>query len=140
VAAGVNPLFPKVHELRNAARLGGGPAVKKYTGHGGKLGASDASAEFFAHVAGVFDRAGIPWQVATLGAVGVGGGGTIAKYLAHLGIQVIDVGIPVLSMHAPVELSAKKDLEGLVRAYRAFFLHDDGPSDILPARQGVGRV
>jgi aspartyl aminopeptidase len=122
VASGVDPLFPDVEELSNAARLGRGPAVRKYTGHRGKMQTSDANAEFLAKVVRIFEAAGVPWQVSTMGKVDEGGGGTISKFLAQTGAEVLDVGAPVLSMHSPMELSSKRDLWLLHRAFTAFLL------------------
>ena len=121
VVAGVNPLFPEVHELQNAPRLGGGVALTKYTGHHGKLNGSDASAELVARITTLARTAGVALQSGTLGRVDEGGGGTIAQYLAERGMNVVDVGIGVLSMHSPFELAHKADLWALYRLSRAFF-------------------
>jgi aspartyl aminopeptidase len=121
VAAGVNPIFPEVHELGNAPRLGAGPALKRYTGYAGKQQGSEANAEFTSRVVRILDAAGVPWQSATMGRVDEGGGGTIGKFLAETGAQVLDVGAPVVSMHSPMELSSKRDLHALYRAFSAFF-------------------
>jgi aspartyl aminopeptidase len=120
VGSGVNPLFPEAHDLGNAARLGHGPMLRKYTGRRGKEG-HDAHAEVVARIARIFEGAGVPWQVGTAGRVDEGGGGTIAGFLARLGAEVLDIGVPVLSLHAPYEVSSKRDLTLLHRALGAFF-------------------
>jgi len=120
VAAALNPLFPDVHDPLTAARFGGGPAAKKFTGSGGKMRGSDAHPELVAEVRRIFHDAGVPLQVSVIGKVDEGGGGTIAKFLAHKGMDVMDVGMPILSMHAPFEVAHKFDLWTLERGYRAF--------------------
>ena len=109
VAIAYDPNFAEVHDLRNNAQLNYGVAVTKYTGARGKSGASDASAEAMFHVRKTLDDAGIIWQVATLGKVDQGGGGTIAYCMANRNIVTVDAGVPVLSMHAPLELVSKLD-------------------------------
>lgn len=121
VNAGVNPLFAGVHELRNASRVGGGLAVTKFTGSRGKRGASEADAETTARLVQRLQRAGVPLHVGLLGRVNEGGGGTIAQDLASRGIRVLDVGVPVVSMHSPFELVAWRDLGAMYRAARAFW-------------------
>ena len=95
--------------------------VTKYTGSGGKYGTSEASAEFMAEIRNILDNENILWQSGELGKVDAGGGGTIAKFIANLNIDVVDVGVPVLSMHAPFELISKVDLFMTYRAIGAFF-------------------
>lgn len=119
--AGVNPNWPEVHDAKNAPVLGKGPALFPYTGHGGKEGGSAASAELVARVAAMFDRAGVPVQYGLLGRVDEGGGGTVAKYLAARGISVVDVGVPAVSLHSPLELTAKDDLFATYLGFRAFY-------------------
>jgi aspartyl aminopeptidase len=108
--AGLNPNWPEVHIERIAPRLGLGPVAFPYAGRRGKHGSNTARAEILAELARVFAGAGVPLQVAELGKVDAGGGGTIASYLGMRGVDVIDVGIPVVSMHSPMELSHKRDL------------------------------
>lgn len=116
----IDPMFKDVHETSNAARLGYGVVLTKFTGSGGKFASSDASAEFVGHIRRMLNKARIPWQSAELGKVDEGGGGTIAKYLAQNGMDVIDLGPAVLSLHAPMELTSKADLLCAQRAYRLF--------------------
>lgn len=105
-----DPNFPEVFEKRNTAFINHGVVISKYTGARGKSGTSDASAEFLGYIKNKFDNSGVVWQIAELGKVDQGGGGTVAAYLANLNIDVIDLGVPVLSMHAPTEIIAKLDL------------------------------
>jgi len=121
VSASVNPNFPKVHELNNAPRMGYGIVIQKYTGTRGKYEANDANAEFISEVRNIFNENGIIWQAAELGKVDEGGGGTIAKYMARLGMEVVDVGPSLLSMHSSFEVASKADLWMTVKAYDAFF-------------------
>ena len=120
VHGGLDPDYQDVHEKLNAALLGYGPCFCKFTGHRGKVGANDAHAEYVAWLRGLLDRAGVPWQMAELGKVDLGGGGTVAKYLAVYGMDVIDFGPPVISMHSPFELASKADLYATKLAYQAF--------------------
>lgn len=120
VSAGFDPGFASVFESRNSSYIGHGMCLVKYTGSRGKSGSSDANSEFFARILRLFARENIPWQTGELGKVDVGGGGTIAKYMANLGMEVIDCGVPVLSMHSPFEVISKIDLYSTYRAYRAF--------------------
>ena len=109
VAAAFDPNYPQPFDPRNAPKLNYGLGVAKYTGARGKSGASDASAELVARVRNMFDNAGVLWQMAPLGAVDAGGGGTIAGITAQRNIDTIDAGVPVLSMHAPYEIISKVD-------------------------------
>ncbi|MEO0285404.1 MAG: aminopeptidase [candidate division WOR-3 bacterium] len=120
VTAGVDPNWKEVHELKNAAFIGHGIAVSKYTGSGGKYSTNDAHAEFVARIINIFDEYDVVWQVAELGRVDEGGGGTVAKYLSKLGIDTIDAGTPLLSMHSPFEIASKVDIYMTYRAYKAF--------------------
>ncbi len=120
VTAALDPDFPEVHEKQNAARLGFGPCFAKFGGSRGKYGSSEAEAEFFAELRGLLNKKNIPWQVAELGKVDVGGGGTVALFLAAYGMDVIDCGPALLSMHSPFELSSVADVSATVDAYRAF--------------------
>ncbi len=120
VQAALDPDFQEVHEKQNAAQLGYGPCFSKFTGSRGKYGASEADAEFFGELRGLYNAKGIPWQSAELGKVDLGGGGTVALFLAAYGMQVIDLGPAVLSMHSPFELTSCADLYATLQAYRAF--------------------
>lgn len=126
VTGALDPDYPEVHEKRNAARLGYGVALTKFTGHGGKYSANDAHAEYIAWLRRVFQEAGVIWQAAHLGKVDEGGGGTIAKYLAVHGLEIIDCGTPLLSMHSPFEVASKADLYMTFKAYQAFFAAPGG--------------
>ncbi|HDI10671.1 MAG TPA: aminopeptidase [Euryarchaeota archaeon] len=121
VNAAVNPLYKEVHEEQNAAYLGKGVVLTKYTGARGKYLASEAHAEYVGWIRKILDERKIPWQPGLLGKVDEGGGGTIAKYLAKRGMQVIDMGPPVLSMHSPYEITSKADVYSAYLAYKAFF-------------------
>ena len=120
VNAGTDPTFQDVMERRNASYLNYGVVVTKYTGGGGKSSTSDASAEYVAQIRAMLDNAGIIWQTGELGKVDAGGGGTVAMYVANLGIDVVDLGVPVLSMHAPFETTAKLDVYLCYRAMYEF--------------------
>ncbi|MBN1389387.1 MAG: aminopeptidase [Candidatus Thermoplasmatota archaeon] len=121
VTGAVNPSFKDVHEIQNAAKLGYGICLTKYTGSGGKYSSNDASAEFMGLVRKVLNDAKIPWQTGELGKVDEGGGGTVAKFLAELNMDVVDAGPALISMHSPMEVSSKADIWSTYRAYRAFF-------------------
>lgn len=120
VHAAMDPDFQDLHEKLNAAQLGHGPCFCKFTGHRGKVGANDAHAEYVGWFRAVLGKAGVPWQMAELGKVDMGGGGTVAKHLAEYGLDIIDLGPALLSMHSPWEISSKVDLYATVLAYRAF--------------------
>jgi len=120
VSAGYDPTYSSVFEKKNAAMLNRGVCFNKYTGSRGKSGASDANAEYMAAVRRVMDEANVCWQTSELGKVDVGGGGTIAKFCAEYAMNVIDCGVPVLSMHAPWELISKADLWEAYKGYCAF--------------------
>lgn len=121
VNGALNPTFQEVHERQNAAYLGRGPCLSKYTGHMGKSGASDANAEFVAEIARLFNNAGIIWQTGELGKIDEGGGGTVAKHLAVYGMDIIDCGPALLTMHSPYELANKLDIYETYRAFNVFF-------------------
>ena len=121
VDAGFDPIYASVSEKNNAAHLGRGIGLNKYTGSRGKSGASDANAEFVAEVRNIFEKNDVRYQISELGRVDVGGGGTIAYILANKGIDVIDCGVPVLSMHSPYEVTSKFDLYEAYRGYMAFW-------------------
>ena len=115
---------PEGYEPANTARLGRGPVLTKYAGHMGKRGCNDASAEYLALVRDVFDGAGIAWQTGEFGKIDFGGGGTIAPFAAAYGMEVLDCGVALLSMHAPWELASKADVYETSRAYAAFLSSD----------------
>jgi len=121
VNAALDPNYEGTHDKMNAGYLGKGIAILKYSGSRGKAGASDASAEYLGEIRRLFNEHNIPWHITELGAVDKGGGGTIAMMIANLGVDVIDVGVPVLSMHAPFEIISKIDLYAVYRGYRVFF-------------------
>ncbi|MBQ8171408.1 MAG: aminopeptidase [Oscillospiraceae bacterium] len=120
VNAAYDPTFPDVFEKRNSAVLNGGVCVTKYTGSRGKSGTSDASAEFVGEIRNLLDKKGVLWQTGELGKIDIGGGGTVAAYIANLDVDTIDVGVPVLSMHAPFEITAKTDVYAAYKAFEAF--------------------
>ncbi len=121
VNAAVDPTFPDVTETRNASKLNYGVVATKFTGSRGKSGTSDASAEFVGRVRRLFDENEVIWQTGELGKVDMGGGGTVAQYIADLDMDVIDVGVPVLSMHAPLEVTSKIDIYMAYKAFSVFF-------------------
>lgn len=121
VNAAFDPTFPSPYEKRNCARVNYGVAISKYTGARGKSGSSDASAELMGKIRTLFNENEILWHVAELGKVDAGGGGTIAQYVANLGVETVDCGVPVLSMHAPFEVVSKLDVYMAYKAFHAFF-------------------
>ena len=121
VTAAFDPNYSDVFEKRNAAYLNYGIGLCKYTGARGKSGASDADAETVAYVRSLFDEAGVLWQIAELGKVDAGGGGTVAMYMANRNITTLDAGVPVLSMHAPFETVAKLDCFETYKGMTAVF-------------------
>ena len=121
VTATYDPNYADVYELRNASLIGCGVSICKYTGSGGKSGTSDASAELVGWVRRCLNEAGVVWQICELGKTDVGGGGTVAKYMAKHNVDTIDIGVGVLSMHAPYELISKVDLYEAYRAFKAFY-------------------
>lgn len=121
VNAGINPNFQGVHEKQNAAKLHYGICLTKFTGAGGKYMSNDANAEYMSGLIRLFEKEGVCYQVAELGKVDEGGGGTIAKYLAKRGPETIDIGVPLLNMHSPCEVASKADIWSAYAAYRAFF-------------------
>jgi len=120
VNAAVTPNYTDVFELKNASTLGNGIVMSKFTGHGGKYAANDASAEYVSEIRSMLNKEKIPWQAAELGKVDNGGGGTVAKYFSRLGMEVIDLGPPVMSMHSPFEVTSKVDIYSSYLAYKAF--------------------
>lgn len=122
VTAAYDPLYADVYEKNNATYINGGVALCKYTGSRGKGDTSDASCELVGRIRRLLDKNGVVWQMGELGKVDQGGGGTIAKYVANHNIDTIDIGVPVLSMHAPLEAISKKDLYEAFKAFKAFYL------------------
>ncbi len=122
VSNGYDPNFAETCDKRNNSALNYGVSICKYTGKGGKGGASDASAEAMQHVRSTFDKAGVIWQLATLGKVDQGGGGTVAAYMANRNIVTVDAGVPVFSMHAPLELVSKLDCYQSMKACKAIYM------------------
>ncbi len=121
VNAGFDPNYPSPYEKQNCARVGYGVALAKYTGAGGKSGSSDASAELMGKIRKLFNENDVLWHVGELGKVDAGGGGTIAQYVANYGVETVDCGVPVLSMHAPYEIVSKLDVYMTYKAFHTFF-------------------
>ena len=124
VTGAYNPNYPDIYEKNNESFLNHGISVIKYTGSASKGGASDANAEFVGYVRNLFEKNNIAYQVSEMGKIGVGGGGTIAYILADRGIDVLDCGVPVLSMHSPYEITSKFDIYNAYKAYKVFFEDD----------------
>ena len=120
VNAAYDPNFADVYEKRNSAMLSCGTCLSKYTGSRGKSGTSDASAEFVGFVRRLFNENGVIWQTSELGKVDAGGGGTVAMYIANHNIETVDLGVPVISMHAPYEVVSKADVYSTYKAFCAF--------------------
>jgi len=120
VTGGMDPSFKSVAEPINAPRINEGVVIHRYSGHGGKYYTSEASAEFTGKVRKTFNQAGVPWQSGELGKIDEGGGGTIAQYINYHGIQILDIGPPILNMHSPFELVSKADLYATYLGYKAF--------------------
>ena len=121
VTAAFDPGYKSAFEEKNSAYLGGGLAICKYTGSRGKSGTSDANAEFVGKVRKIFNDNSVLWQTAELGRVDLGGGGTVAQYVANLDIDTLDVGVPVISMHSPFEITSKADVFMAYLGYKAFY-------------------
>lgn len=124
VGATMDPNYPEVSEKRNSALMNCGILLTKYTGSRGKGGASDANAELIARIRKIFNENGVHWQMGELGKVDSGGGGTIAQFVANLDMDVIDAGVPLLSMHSPFEIAGKLDIFMSYKGYREFYLHN----------------
>ena len=120
VTVAFDPTFPSVCDKLNSAYLNKGVCITKYTGARGKAGTNDANSEYMTKICAVMDGAEVAWQVGELGKVDEGGGGTVAKYIANLGVDVIDIGVPVLSMHSPFEVVAKLDVYSAYKGFKAF--------------------
>ena len=121
VNAAFDPTYASAFEAKNSCYINSGVVISKYTGHGGKYDTSDASAEYMGKVRAMLENNRILWQIGELGRVDLGGGGTIAKYVANMNVDVIDLGVPVLSMHAPFEIVSKTDVYMAYRAFLAYF-------------------
>lgn len=124
VDAAITPNYKQVFELKNASSIGKGVSMSKYTGHGGKYSANDAPAEYVGEIRAMLNAQKIPWQTGELGKVDKGGGGTVAKYFSRMGMNVIDLGPPVLSMHSPFEITSKLDVYAAYLSYKSFFSND----------------
>ena len=124
VNSAYDPTFADVFEKRNSSQINHGVVLTKYTGHAGKSGSNDASAETMAKVIKLMDDRKVVWQIGELGKVDIGGGGTIAKYISQRNIDVVDLGVAVLSMHSPYEVTAKLDVYHTYLAYKAFLLNN----------------
>jgi aspartyl aminopeptidase len=120
VESALDPNYPEVHEKQNAGKLGYGVCLEKFTGSRGKVASSDARAEYVGEIRRLFNAHQVAWQMTEIGKVDEGGGGTVAKYLAIYGMDIIDCGAPVLSMHSPFEVTSKADIFEAYKAYRAF--------------------
>ena len=120
VNAAYDPNYKEVYEAKNSAMISCGTTMSKYTGARGKSGTSDASAEFVGYIRRIFAENGVQWQTSELGRVDVGGGGTVAMYIANLNIDTVDLGVPVISMHAPYEVVSKADVYSTYEAFSAF--------------------
>lgn len=121
VTAAYDPHYAGAYEAQNSCYINGGLGVAKYTGSRGKGGTSDANAEYVAKIRKLFDDSDVVWQIGELGKVDQGGGGTVAAYVANLNVDVIDIGVPVLSMHAPFEVVSKFDVYMAYKGFKAFF-------------------
>ena len=122
VNGALDPLYQEVHEKQNAALIGYGVCVTKFTGSGGKYSANDAHAEFMGWIRKILNKSNVIWQTGELGKVDEGGGGTVAKFLAEYGMDVIDMGTALLGMHSPFEISSKVDVYETYKAYKAFYV------------------
>ena len=120
VNAAFDPTFPDVSEKRNSSFVNKGVVITKYTGARGKGGTSDASAEYMGFVSKLLNDNKVVWQTGELGKVDAGGGGTVAKYIANMDVETVDLGVPVLSMHSPFEVISKLDLFMAYKAFMAF--------------------
>ncbi|MBQ5413101.1 MAG: aminopeptidase, partial [Schwartzia sp.] len=115
-----DPLYASAFDKKNVAYIGGGMVFNKYTGSRGKSGSNDANAEYLGELRGIMDKHNVRFQTAELGKVDLGGGGTIAYIMSLYGMQVIDSGVAVVSMHAPWEVTSKIDLYEVMKGYKAF--------------------
>jgi aspartyl aminopeptidase len=120
VNAAYDPNFADVYEAKNSAMISCGTTMSKYTGGRGKSSTNDASAEFVGKIRRIFRENGVIWQTSELGKVDCGGGGTVAKYISAINIDTVDLGVPVISMHAPYEVVSKADVYSTYLAFKAF--------------------
>ena len=121
VTAAIDPLHEELSDVQNGSKIGSGVSIEKYTGSGGKYSANDASAKFMAYVMNILDKNDVTYQLGTLGKIEKGGGGTIANILANKGVEVVDCGTALLSMHSPYELASVTDIYMTYKAYMTFF-------------------
>jgi aspartyl aminopeptidase len=121
VNAAVDPNYPEVFEKLNCSFLSQGVVMTKFTGSRGKADSNDAHPEYLARLRRVFDEEGVIWQVGELGKVDLGGGGTVAQYMARYGMEVVDCGVALLGMHSPFEVASKADIYMAYKAYKAFW-------------------
>ena len=124
VNVALDPIYPDTVEPRNCAWLNRGVVLTKYTGSRGKSDTSDASAELMGRIRSLMDKNGVVWQIGELGKVDMGGGGTVAKYIADLDVDTVDMGVPVLSMHAPFEVVSKLDVHMAHKAFSALMTRE----------------
>ena len=120
VTACYDPNFSDVYEIRNSAKISCGTCLSKYTGSRGKSSTNDASAELIGYLRKIFKENDVIWQTGELGKIDAGGGGTVAKYVANQNIETVDIGVPVISMHAPYEVVSKADVYSTYQAFSAF--------------------
>ena len=120
VNAAIDPNYPEVFEKMNNSFMSQGVVITKYTGSRGKSGSNDANPEFIAQIRSLFDEVGVIWQIGELGKVDIGGGGTVAQYIAHYGMEVVDCGVALLGMHSPFEVSSKIDVYMAYQAFKVF--------------------
>ncbi|MCL1865775.1 MAG: aminopeptidase [Oscillospiraceae bacterium] len=121
VCAAYDPTFPDVYEKNNAPFMNGGAVITKYVGSRGKSGTNDASAEYLGEIRSIFDKAKVLWQTGELGKVDAGGGGTVAMFVAGMNVDTVDIGVPILSMHSPMELVSKADVFMAFKGFAAFY-------------------
>jgi aspartyl aminopeptidase len=121
VTVGFDPDYADVFDAANTAKIGAGVAIEKHSGYHGKYDTSEATAEFVGFVRKILNENDINWQIGGMGKVDIGGGGTVAMYLARLNMDIIDIGVPLLSMHAPFEIVSKADIYSAYLAYKTFF-------------------
>jgi aspartyl aminopeptidase len=121
VTVGFDPDYADVFDAANTAKIGAGIAIEKHSGYRGKYDTSEATAEFVGFIRKIFNENNINWQIGGMGKVDIGGGGTVAMYLARLNMDIIDIGVPLLSMHAPFEIASKADIYSAYLAYKSFF-------------------
>ncbi len=121
MTAALDPTYADVYEPNNSCYLNGGVGMAKYTGGRGKSGCSEATAELVAEIRSLFEKNDVLWQIGEMGRVDAGGGGTVALYIAGMNVDVLDIGVPVLSMHSPFELVSKLDIYMTYKGIKAFY-------------------